>query len=112
VIIPKSKSVALSQWIFWNYIKGKHDRIFDEVVAACKAKHLRDIMAFRKNWNSEIIAHFFATMYVEERGDTRKIHCISDGRWYEITYEQFGRLFGFRREDANRNKIHFVLILM
>jgi hypothetical protein len=26
-------------------------------------------MAFRKNWNNEIIAQFFATLYVEERGD-------------------------------------------
>jgi hypothetical protein len=38
------------------------------VVVACKAKHLRDSMAFRKNWNNEIIAQFFATLYVEERG--------------------------------------------
>jgi hypothetical protein len=48
-------------------MEGKHDRIFDEVMAACKAKHLRDIMAFRKDWNNEIIAQFFATLYVEER---------------------------------------------
>jgi hypothetical protein len=67
-IIPKNKLVALSQWINWNYLEGKHDRVFDEVVVACKAKHLRDSMAFRKNWNNEIIAQFFATLYVEERG--------------------------------------------
>jgi hypothetical protein len=55
-------------------MEGKHDRIFDEVMAACKAKHLRDIMAFRKDWNNEIIAQFFATLYVEERRDTYKFH--------------------------------------
>jgi hypothetical protein len=49
VIIPKNKSESLSQWIYWNYMEGKHDRVFDEVVVACKAKHLRDIMTFRKN---------------------------------------------------------------
>jgi hypothetical protein len=48
---------------------------------------------------------------VEERGDIRKFHWMTEGRWYEITYEQFARLFGFRREDANRNKIHFALHL-
>jgi hypothetical protein len=37
-------------------------------VTTCRAKHLRDIMAFRKNWNNEIIAQFFDTLYVEERG--------------------------------------------
>jgi hypothetical protein len=27
----------------------KHDVIFDEVVGACRAKHLRDVMSFQKN---------------------------------------------------------------
>jgi hypothetical protein len=32
---------------------------------------------------------------------------MTEGRWYEISYEQFARLFGFGKEDANRNKIHY-----
>jgi hypothetical protein len=104
-------SMAISQWIDWNYMENKHDRIFDEVVVACKAKHLRDIMTFRKNWNNEIIAHFFATLYVEEKGDTRKFCWMTEGRWYEITYEHFARLLGFGRGDANRHKIHMALHL-
>jgi hypothetical protein len=68
VIIPKHKPVALSQWIDWNYMEGNSDRVFNEVVTTCRAKHLRDIMAFRKNWNNEIIAQLFVTLYVEERG--------------------------------------------
>jgi hypothetical protein len=71
IIITKNKPVAISQWIHWNFMEGKNDRIFDEVVSACRAKHLREIMSFQKNWNNEIIAQFFATLYVEERGDTR-----------------------------------------
>jgi hypothetical protein len=90
-------------------MKGKHDRVFDEVVSAYKAKNVRDIMAFRKNWNNKIIAQFFATLYVEERGDTRKFHWMTEGRWYEITYEQFTILFGFGRDGANHNMIHFAL---
>jgi hypothetical protein len=74
VIITKTKPVAISQWIDWTYMEAKHDVIFDEVVTACRAKHLRDVMSFQKNWNNEIIAQFYATLYVEERGDTRKFH--------------------------------------
>jgi hypothetical protein len=68
-------------------IKGKSTQIPFNLMAASKAKSLRDIMSFRKNWNNEIIAQFFATLYVEERGDTRKFHWMTEGRWYEITYE-------------------------
>jgi hypothetical protein len=30
-------------------MEGKHDMIFDEVVGACRAQHLGDVMAFQKN---------------------------------------------------------------
>jgi hypothetical protein len=74
VIKTKSKPVANSQWIDWTYIENKHDPIFDGVIAACQAKHLRDILAFKKDWNNEVIAQFYATVCFEEHGDTRKIH--------------------------------------
>jgi hypothetical protein len=53
-------------------MEEKHDNIFDEVVTACRAKHLRDVMVFQKNWNNETITQFFATLYVEERGTQKK----------------------------------------
>jgi hypothetical protein len=87
IIITKNKSMAISQWIDWNYMEGKHDRVFDEVVAACRAKHLREFMAFQKNWNNEIIAQFYATLFVGDREHTRKFHWMTEGRWYEITFE-------------------------
>jgi hypothetical protein len=36
---------------------------------------------------------------------------MTEGRRYEITFEQFARLFDFSRNDANRIKIHFALRL-
>jgi hypothetical protein len=50
-------------------------------------------------------------LYVGEREDTRKVHWMTEGRWYEITFEQFARLYGFGRKDANRQKIDFALCL-
>jgi hypothetical protein len=76
-------------------MEGKHDKIFDEVVTACRAKHLKNVMSFQKNSNNEIIAQFYASLYVEEREDTRKFHWMTEERQYEITFEQFTRLFGF-----------------
>jgi hypothetical protein len=89
-------------------MEGKHDMIFDEVVAICRAKHLRDVMSFQKNWNNEIIAQFYTTLYVEEQGNIRKFYWIIEGRRYEINFEQFDRLFGFGRNGANRSKMRFM----
>jgi hypothetical protein len=104
VIITKTKPMAISQWIDWTYMEGKNDAIFNEVVGASRAKHLRYVMAFQKNWNNEIIGQFFATLYVEERGDTRKFHWMTEGKRYEI-------IFGFGWNDANCIKIHFASCL-
>jgi hypothetical protein len=70
----KSKPVANFQWIDRAYMENKHDLIFDGVIAACQAKHLRDILAFKKDWNNEMIAQFYATVCFEDHGETRKLH--------------------------------------
>jgi hypothetical protein len=46
VIMIKRKPVTNSQWIDWAYMENKYDPIFDGVIAAYQAKHLRDILAF------------------------------------------------------------------
>jgi hypothetical protein len=106
VITPKSKPVTNSQWIDWAYMESKHDPIFDRVIAACTARHLRDILAFKKDWNNEVMAQFYATVDFEEYGDTRKLHWMTKGQWSEVSYAQFARLLGFGRKDASRIGIH------
>jgi hypothetical protein len=58
-----------------------------------------------------VIAQFFATLFVEEHGDTNKLHWMTKGQWFEASYAQFARLLGFGRNDANRIKIHMALKL-
>jgi hypothetical protein len=56
VIMTKNKPVTNSQWIDWTYMENKNDSIFDRVIAACQAKHLRDILTFKKDWNNKVIS--------------------------------------------------------
>jgi hypothetical protein len=92
-------------------MKSEHDPIFDRVIEACTTKHLRDVLAFRKDWNNEVIAQFYATVHFKEHDDTRKLHWMTEGQWYDVSYAQFARLLGFGRHDANRIKIHMALKL-
>jgi hypothetical protein len=109
--MTKSKLVANSQWIDWAYMKNKHDPIFDGVIAACQAKHLRDILAFKKDWNNEVIAQFYATVFFEEHRDIRKLHRMTESQWYEVSYSHFASLFEFGRKDASRPRIYLALKL-
>jgi hypothetical protein len=53
--MTNSKPAANSQWIDWAYMENKHDPMFDGVIAAWQTKHLKDIFAFKKDWNNEVI---------------------------------------------------------
>jgi hypothetical protein len=92
-------------------MENEHDPIYDGVIAACQAKHLREILAFKKDWNNEVIAQFYATVCFEEHGDTRKIHWMTESQWYEVSYSLFARLFEFGQKDASRSRIHLALKL-
>jgi hypothetical protein len=92
-------------------MKNKHDPIFDGVIAACQAKHLRDILAFKKDWNNEVIAQFYTTVCFEKDGDIRKLHWMTESQWHEVSYSHFGRLFGFGWKDDSRPRIHLALKL-
>jgi hypothetical protein len=109
--MTKSKPVPNSQWIDWAYMDNKHDLIFDRVIASCQAKNLSDILAFMKDWNNEVIAQFYATVCFEEHGDTKKIHCMIESQWYEVSYSHLARLFGFGRKEPSRPRIHLALKL-
>jgi hypothetical protein len=92
-------------------METKHDPIFDRVIATCQAKHLIEILAFKKDWNNEVISQFYATICFQEHGDTRKIHWMTESQWYEVSYFHFARLFGFVRKDASHPRIHLALKL-
>jgi hypothetical protein len=83
-------------------MENKHDPNFDRAIAACQAKHLRDILAFKRDWNNEVIAQFCDTVCFEEHEDTRKLHWMTESQWYEISYGHYARLFGFGQKDASR----------
>jgi hypothetical protein len=53
----------------------------------------------------------FMLVYFEEYGDTRKLHWMTEGQWYEVSYAQFSRLPGFGRKDASLIRIHMALKL-
>jgi hypothetical protein len=69
----------------------------------------RGILAFKKDWNNEVIAQFYATVCFEEHGVTRKIHWMTESQWYEVSYFHFARRFGFGRKDDSRPRIHLAL---
>ena len=61
-------------------------------------------MEFVHDWNSEVIAQFYATLFVEE--EPRHMHWMLEGQWYSVDYDAFVAFLGFSEEDLQRDRTH------
>jgi hypothetical protein len=58
------------------------------------------------DWNMEVIAQFYATLFMEEVGGARRIHWMTKGEWYNISYDDFASRFSFGAADAHCSRLH------
>ena len=75
----------------------------------CEHTGVYEIMEFQHDWNTEVVAQFYATLYVEE--DERRMHWMLEGQWYSVDYDTFAALLGFPEEDLQRDRIHVEQVL-
>jgi precorrin isomerase len=74
IILTRKKQVSEAQWVDQSQMEQQNDPFFNQIVLACANHHAKELMRFKFDWNKEIIAQFFATMYVDEAGNIRKMH--------------------------------------
>ena len=92
------------KYIDWKYFEDMNDSVVNEVIAKCRDFGLRQIMAFKYNWNTEIICQFYASYYYRASDNT--IHWTTEGEHYFIDYMTFSRLLGLDSKDEARDPIH------
>ena len=63
VILAKAGIASEDQWVDWTHMANLNNEICDEVAQMCQDRHIKDIMGFQHNWNKEVIAQFYATVY-------------------------------------------------
>jgi hypothetical protein len=54
-------------------------------MAACESYHLKNLMGVHYDWNVEVIAQFYATLYIGEGSGARRMHWMTKGEWYNIS---------------------------
>ena len=65
---------------------------------------MTDIMAFRYDWNIEVLAQFHATYFY--KSNTDEIHWMTEGRHYCVDFVTFNRILGFGEEHHGFSDIH------
>lgn len=97
--------IVVMQWVDWEHLEKQDNPIAKEIVAACEVKNVKRIMGFSYNWNTEVIAQFYATIYFDY-ADEPTLHWMTQGNWYHISYGEFAALLAFDKRDLRRDRIH------
>ncbi len=101
---PKHPHIATMEAIDWEHMANKESQVCDNVIEACEAFGLRDIMGFKYNWNVEIIAQFHSSFFYSVSDNT--IHWTTSGVHFAVDYKTFSRLLGLGSVDLDRDQIH------
>ena len=89
-----------AQWADWTHMANLQNEIINELAQMCQDRHINDIMGFQHDWNKEVIAQFYATVYFghdAQNDNERTIYYITEGQRYQCSYTSFCR---YLRLDA------------
>jgi hypothetical protein len=106
VIMKRRRIVSEAQWVDWHHMEEQQDPIYNQVIAACERHHIKKLMGVHYDWNIEVIAQFYATLFIEEAKDVRAMHWMAEGEWYHITFDEFATRFSYGQAEKDRFRIH------
>jgi hypothetical protein len=107
IVIMLWRSIVFkAQWVDWEHMTEQHDPIFNQVICSCESHHIKRLMCFHYNWNIEIIAQFYATLFIEEAENVRAMHWMTEGDWYHITFDEFATQFSYGQADKDCIRTH------
>jgi hypothetical protein len=105
VAMRKSRApIVPCMYVDWKYYEDMNDPFFNEDIAKCKEMGLYDIMGFRYDWNEEILAQFFSSLYHDEMEIA--FYWTTEGAKYGVDYMTFSRILGLGSRDEARDPIH------
>jgi hypothetical protein len=57
-------------------------------------------MGIHYDWNVVVIAQFYATLYIKEGGGAKRMHWMTEGDWFNISYDDSTSRFSFGAANA------------
>jgi hypothetical protein len=92
VILTKKHPVIRHRVIDWEGCEKMNDPDLTEALRACEAQGMKSIMTMQYPWNDEVIAQFYATLWikrVDEEADGYDhpvMYFYLQGIWHKVSY--------------------------
>jgi hypothetical protein len=81
MLYPKTTPVVKHPWIHIDYMRNNKDMHFNRILEACDFHGITDLLLFHHNWNQEIIAEVYATLFFDKE---RIFMWMTNGRRFHI----------------------------
>jgi uncharacterized protein YozE (UPF0346 family) len=104
VILSKEHLTVDIKSTKWDNLRSLNIPAVNEAIDICHAKGLTSIMELKYDWNEEVIAQFYANLYI--RCETKTFHWLLQGKPLSVSYERFAQILGFGEEDLGHPMIH------
>jgi hypothetical protein len=111
VILPKKHQPILHQrFINWEGGEAIGDPEMTQALRACDRKKMKTIMTFQYDWNDEVIAQFYSTLWIKLADEESPynfpyLNFYIEGSWYKVSYRWFAHILGFTDNDISGDKI-------
>jgi hypothetical protein len=111
VILPKkNQSIMHQRYINWEGCEAIGDPEMTQALRACEKKRMKNIMTFQYDWNDEVIAQFYSTLWIKLADEESPynfpyLNFYIEGSWYKVSYRRFAHILGFSDGDISGDKI-------
>jgi hypothetical protein len=95
---------------FLQHCEAIGDPEMTHALRACERKKMKEIMTFQYDWNDEVIAQFYSTLWVKLADEDSPynypyLNFYIEGSWYKVSYCRFAHILGFTDNDISGDKI-------
>jgi hypothetical protein len=104
VILSKENLTIDMKSIKWDNLRSLNIPAVNESIDICHAMGMTNIMALNYDWNEDVVAQFYANLYV--RLDTRTFRWLLQGKPHSVSYEKFAQILRFGEEDLGHPKLN------
>jgi hypothetical protein len=84
---------------------------------ACERKKMKNIMTYQYDWNDEVIAQFYSTLWIKLADEESPynfpyLNFYIEGSWYKVSYRRFAHILGFLMEIFLATKLRFITFVL
>jgi hypothetical protein len=105
VIKDRKNPITQQLFVDWSYMQKKHDPVFHRVMAKCQRLGIYDILGLHQEWNTELVAKFYATTWRSGEGFDSTLNFTLEGHRFELKITELPTILAFAGNDFNREAI-------